>query len=424
MEIHVNGLWRLRRLSLVPFAAAFLIVIVAGCGGSGSGDSTGESSPSAESSSPSAESSEPFTVVELAPLSGELQPLGEVEVTGAEAAAEDINSRGGILGREVNIKPEDSAGMASQAVSIVQSMISSGEKPDLVLPGAISSETVPILPLLNSANIWSLGWASSPLANDPESFPNYFGVSATGTEYARSLVSYLEGKEITRVAVVYPNNELGKTSLEAFEEIAEEAGIDVTAELVDPEALDVTPAMIKLRDSNPQALIAGGVIGPVAGVILKTRTKLGWQVPTIGDGAFCANNFGELVAPKDLDGVVCQVSDFEVEGNPRQQVPAFKDFLKGVLKRDKSPAFALQSYAIVWSALALAEAGAEKAKSTDVEDVTAAIESMKASEVPLWFATKKLNFSPTNHYPDYSENLIFVPAGPRKDGALSPGPAQ
>lgn len=415
--MQVDGLRRLRRLSIVLFAMALLIAMVAGCGDSSSGDSSKEANSSEESTS------EPFTVVELGPFSGPLQSLGEAQLTGAETAAEIINKQGGILGREVKIKPEDTAGSASQAVSVVQSIMSSDSKPDLVLPGSISSETVPILPLLNSADIWNLGWASSPLANDPEKYPNYFGSSATESEYARSLMIYLEAKGYKRIAGVYPNNELGQSGLESLEEAANDAGITITeSELVNPEALDVTPALIKLRDSNPEVLVAGGAIGPVAGIILKGRTKLGWQVPTIGDGSFCANNFGELVSPKDLEGVICQVSDFEVKGDPRQQLPAFKNFMKGVLKRDKSPEYSIQGYAIPYGDLVLAQAAAEKTKSTgNVENLTAAIESLKASEVPLWFASKELNFSPENHYPDYSESLIFVPAGPRENGVLSPG---
>lgn len=429
----MNFTRRLLWLAAVSFAAVMMVAVVAGCGSSGgssssessSGGSTEESgSTTAAGSGEESGSGEPFKVVELAPLSGELQPLGEAQLAGAEAAQEVINAEGGILGREVEFEAIDDAGTSAQAVSQAQAIVSSGEHPDLVLPGSTSGETIPILPIFTAAKIWQIGWATSPLANDPEKYPNYFGNSQNGTEEAKSLLAYLEEKGWSKVAAIYPNNELGKTALEEFEAIAEPAGIEITSELVDPESLDVTPALTKLRNSNPQALIAGGAIGPIAGVILKTKTKLGWEIPTIGDASFAANNFGELVPPQDLKGLVLQLVDFEVLGNPAQKTPAFKKFQKALLKRVPEPPFALSSYAISWGSFALADAAATKAGTTELDAVTEALESMKVEEAPLWFQTKQLNFSPTNHYPDYSEDLIFVPAGPRKLGSVAPAAAE
>ena len=142
----MNCTRRLLWLAAVSFAAVMMVAVVAGCGSSGgssssessSGGSTEEGASAGGGATEEGGSGEPFKVVELAPLSGELQPLGEAQLAGAEAAQEVINDEGGILGREVEFEAIDDAGTSAQAVSQAQAIVSSGEHPDLVLPGSTS----------------------------------------------------------------------------------------------------------------------------------------------------------------------------------------------------------------------------------------------------------------------------------------------
>jgi branched-chain amino acid transport system substrate-binding protein len=236
-----------------------------------------------------------------------------------------------------------------------------------------------------------------------------------------SLADYLKSKNYDRVAAIYVDNEAGEAAQDAFNAVAKEAGITVTgSESVDPASLDATAALSKLRSGNPQALIVGGIIGPVAGTILKSRTKLGWDVPTVADATTAANDFGTLVSPKDLNNVVVQVQPYAVKGSAQQDTEAFKTFFAALKKRNPKLDLSIDTYAVAYGTVTLTKAAAEKAKSTDPAKLAEAMQSLTVAQAPLWFQTPNLGYTADNHYPDYSK-LAFVPAGPRVDGSVEPG---
>ena len=88
-----------------------------------------------------------------APLSGDLQTLGEGMLHGAELAADRLNEDGGLLGKDVEIVPIDDGGDAAVGVPAAQKAIEEGL--DGVVGPYNSGVGVETLPLYMRRRAWS-----------------------------------------------------------------------------------------------------------------------------------------------------------------------------------------------------------------------------------------------------------------------------
>src|SRR5712691_6596261 len=103
---------------------AVVALAASACGSSSSGGSGAQSG-----------GAQKFVVLDVTALSGPLAVIGDPEVQATKAAVNYLNSRGGLSGHKIVLQLKDDQGDASTAVSVVQQALSSGTKPDLVLPG-------------------------------------------------------------------------------------------------------------------------------------------------------------------------------------------------------------------------------------------------------------------------------------------------
>ena len=93
------------KIAAAAFAAAMFTLGVTACGGSDDSSETGSDS---------------WRIGLEAPLSGDLQTLGEGMLNGAELAADQINADGGLEGKDIQIVPIDDAGDPATGVKAAE----------------------------------------------------------------------------------------------------------------------------------------------------------------------------------------------------------------------------------------------------------------------------------------------------------------
>jgi branched-chain amino acid transport system substrate-binding protein len=395
---------------MMAVGCAVLTLAAAGCG---------DDSENAAGSGGGGGGDGEFRVLAVLPLSGQIATIGEADRTAIETSAAVINEDGGIQGADVAVKFADSAGTATQAVSVLQKELASGDY-DFVIAGATSGEAVPMLPFINREEIPACtSAASDPLAETPSFL---FGTSTLSSRIGQASVVALQEKGAKKVAAMFPDTELARNTLNATKAAAAEAGITLQAELVDPAAVDLTTQMTKLRDGKPDVLLLDG-FGPVAGVMLKARATLGWDVPVLGNSSFGVNDLTDFVGTDALDGVELNMQQVDVDGSEVSKTPEFERFITALKEKSPELAFGMQVYADNYSCLLLARAAAEKAKSTDATKLRDTLEQLGgAADVKGWFLSEEV-YSPESHYPQYDTASwwLTVPAGARKDGLMVPG---
>lgn len=393
-------------------ATALIGTTVVACGsrsdsGSGSSSSAGNGT---------------FNFLVMLPLSGSLSSIGGADKAAITASVDQVNSEGGILGKQVAATFIDSTGTSSQAVAALQKELTSGKKYDYVLNGATSTEAVPTLPFLTQSKVVSCTSASANALNDPTKAPYHFITASIATRNGEVLADALKQKGYKNIAGMFPDTELGHSNRDAAKAAAQAAGLTLTTVDVDPAALDLSPQMSQLKSQNPDVLVLDG-FGPIAGVMVKSRTKLGWAVPTMGDDTFAVNNFSQLADATDFKGVSLSTQLLNVTDSEVTKGDNFKTYAAALGKQTTDLSFAAEVYADNYSCLLLGRAAAEKAGSTDPDKMKAAMEQLSsAADVKGWFISKNIGFSATNHAPQYSpDDSTVVLAGKRVNGLLVPG---
>jgi branched-chain amino acid transport system substrate-binding protein len=296
---------RQRHLKLaVALAAAVLALGIAACGDSDDDSSGGDS--------------DTLRIGLEAPLSGDLQTLGEGMLNGAELAAEQINADGGLLDKDVEIVAIDDGGDAEIGVPAAQDAIEEGL--DGVVGPYNSGVGVETLPLYEKAGLVPIRLTSD---TDTEGFG--FTLQPMGSQIApvtaQALTDYIGAEN---VAIAYDETEEYTTGISKEVRSALEAeGATVTAfEPIKPGQKDYSGVVGKLSAGNPDAIYAA-VYSPEGAAIAKAITPDSSPTCLLDYGAYddayiddaggAATNCKVVgvPAPSDFAGSETFVSDYE-----------------------------------------------------------------------------------------------------------------
>lgn len=288
-------------------------VAITACGNSGNG-------PAANGGA----SGKTYEILAIVPLSGASQVEGDAEVMGLKAGAKVVNAHGGINGEHVVVNAVDDQGDPTQAVTDLQQALSSGAAPAMVWAGANSTETIAMLPALNSAKVLSFVETSSEQINDPTKYPYSFVMSPVqSTGWTK--VAAAAKQDGSKLGIIYPNDAYGLQTLAYVTSAARQAGLTAAATSYSPTALNLTAPMQQLLAQKPDSMILSA-FGPAAGYLVQARTTLGVSIPTFGDGGFAASDLSKLT-PTQLNGIKMLVNSIEEYVPQNQRTASYSEFL-------------------------------------------------------------------------------------------------
>jgi branched-chain amino acid transport system substrate-binding protein len=238
-----------------------------------------------------------------APLSGPRAAIGEELVRGAELAVDDLNARGGLLGRDVELVVTDAADLvdlprrlADLAEHARVSAVIGPEAPG-VLVGPRSPLTRRQVPaILPSAFAGELDGASTVVTRTVPS------ARAQAEAVARWLV---DEREATSLAVLVADPVEGAAARAAIEAGAAAGGAPPVAVVeVDGTTTQLGPAVAALRRAAPdaEAVLLWGWPDAAARATLAVR-ELGWDVQLVVPAAAFVSTYRSLVG-EAAEGVV------------------------------------------------------------------------------------------------------------------------
>lgn len=209
-----------------------------------------------------------------APLTA--QPwVGEFIQRGAELAAAELNSGGGIDGRQVRIEVLDNGGSPRRAVANARTAVSRGATA-LITDGvgavAVSEVSGPAaLPVF-------VVFEGGESIVDPEERPTIFRLAPANAPMSRRLADYVSEKA-TSVALLSDSSSYGREGAEATRESLGRNEIDLVTDATLPEGGgDVAAQVLEARRSGAEALIVWARATGVAAVVRAARSS-GWDVP-------------------------------------------------------------------------------------------------------------------------------------------------
>ncbi|MBI5419560.1 MAG: ABC transporter substrate-binding protein [Deltaproteobacteria bacterium] len=202
-----------------------------------------------------ASAAEPIKVGVVLPLTGSMAKFGEIERRSFEMALEEINAKGGVKGRKIELVFEDDTGKPDVGRSAVEKLISRDKVP--VVTGGYSSAVVaaaaPVAHQLKVPFVICTGAADDVTE---KGYEYVFRINPTASEYPEATKSFLKGVAKVKTAVIlYENTQFGQSSSKAFEEDCKELGIQVLMkEGYSAGAIDFKPLLTNVKAKNPDLI--------------------------------------------------------------------------------------------------------------------------------------------------------------------------
>jgi branched-chain amino acid transport system substrate-binding protein len=161
---------------------------------------------------------EPIEIGFPIPLSGPTAVYGEPVLRGAEMAVAEINAKGGVLGRKLEILSRDSKANADEAVRLARELIIKDNVDFLV--GTLTSAEAPAVSTVAKENkiVFIAPTSKSTILTDPSHIhPYIFRVSSnTDVEGLAGATLMARWKDVKTVATIAPDYAYGRDSIAAF----------------------------------------------------------------------------------------------------------------------------------------------------------------------------------------------------------------
>lgn len=235
--------------------------------------------------------------------SGDLSSYGIPTLHAAELVVKEVNAKGGVLGRLLEIVPADDVCKPEIATNTATKLVS--QKVDIILGHICSGATKAALGIYRSANLIAI----SPSATNPDltqsgEYPNFFRTIASDDSQARQEVDFaINVLKIKKIAIIHDKGDYGKGLAEFAKGIVKKSSKAelVLYEGVTPGAVDYSAIVQKIRRSRAGAVIYGGY-HPEAAKILAQMRKKRMKTLFVSDDGVKDDTFLK-VAGKNAEGV-------------------------------------------------------------------------------------------------------------------------
>lgn len=301
------------------------------------------------------------------PHSGDLASYGIPSVNAAKLVVKDINAKGGVLGKQVELFVEDDVCKPEVATNTATKLLS--QKVDVVLGHICSGATKAALGIYKDAKIIVMSpSATNPALTQSGDYPNFFRTIASDDAQAKLEVDFaLDVLKLKNIAVLHDKGDYGKGLAEfakLFLEQDSRAKV-VLYEGITPGAVDYSAIVQKIKRSKAEAVIFGGY-HPEASKIVTQMRKKKMKTIFISDDGVRDDTF--IKVAKDYAEGVYATGPKDVSKNPLTTVA--NEAHKKAYGTDPG-AFFLEAYS---ATLALLNA-IEKAGSTEYAAIEKALRS-------------------------------------------------
>ncbi len=279
---------------------------------------------------------------------------------------DDLNAKGGVLGKQVELFVEDDQCKPEVAANVAAKLVSEGVS--VVLGHICSGATKAAMGTYRDAKIIAMSpSATNPALTQSGDYPNFFRTIASDDMQAKLGVDFtLDTLKKKKIAVIHDKGDYGKGFAEFAKKFIDESGGKgevVLFEGITPGAVDYSAIIQKIKEKGAEAVIYGGY-HPEASKIVTGMKKKMMDIPFVSDDGVKDDTFIK-VAKEYAEGVYAS--------GPRDtsKIPLY---IKAVDEHKKAygeepGAFYKEAYA---ATLALLN-GIQKAGSTDYAAVEKAL---------------------------------------------------
>jgi len=297
--------------------------------------------------------------------------LGDPELKTLQMYIADINSKGGVLGKQIELIHYDTAGSPKKAVNFIKRLVKK-DRVDIIIGGSTSGTTMAVAPLVKKFQIPMISLAGSIKIVEPRQ-KWLFKVPHTDRMAAAKIFQDMQKRGFTRVALISGSGGFDKSGRTQSLALAEKYQITIVAdESYGNKDTDMTAQLTKIRASNAQAILNFG-FGKAPAIVTKNIKQLGIDLPLYQSHGVASKKYIELsgVAANGvrLPAAAIVVAD-ELAADDKQKQVATDYKQRYEAKFDQVSSFGAHAY----DALMIAVQAIKRAKTTNKKAVRTEIE--------------------------------------------------
>lgn len=353
----------------------------------------------------------------VAAMSGQSAKSGEAIVRGLSVAIDEINAKGGVLGKKIELIVRDDESNPAKGVVAARELVQR-EKVAALFGGLDTPVSMAIVPFINQSKIPFMGvWAAGTPITRNGAAENYaFRVSAVDVLVDKALVNYaLKKYDMKKPGMILINNPWGESNEKGLKEALEEKKMPyVGIEKFQDADIDVVPQLTRLKQAGADVLFMVANVAPSSQVV-KSLDRMGWDVPIVSHWGPAGGRFSELAGPSGSKVHFIQTYSFAGKLAPKgEQVLAAlkKKYPEIKTLADVTPAVGIAN---AYDAMNLMTLAIAKAGSTEGPKVREALYAIDKYEGLIKTYSKP--FTPDNHDALTADDYIFTYF---KDGQILP----
>jgi branched-chain amino acid transport system substrate-binding protein len=219
----------------------------------------------------------------IQPLTGAFAASGNYVANGAKIAADEINAKGGVHGKKLELVIEDNKSNPTEAAAVAEKLISRDKAP--VLMGAWGSGfTLAVMPKLMEYKVPMIVETSSAGKITTSGNPYIFRISPPSSVEALAFSKIVDGLKIGKADFLVVNNDWGRGAAEDFGKMFKEHNIKVgLVETMDAPAQDMSAQLAKIKASDADTLIITTAVEQLT-LVFKQAAALGLKKRFITTG--------------------------------------------------------------------------------------------------------------------------------------------
>ncbi len=344
----------------------------------------------------------------VAAMSGQSAKSGEAIVRGLSLAVDEINAKGGVLGKKVELLVRDDESNPAKGVVAARELVQR-EKVAALFGGLDTPVSIAIVPFVNGAKVPFMGvWAAgTPITRNGAAENYVFRVSAVDEIVDIALVDYAVKKYgAKKPGMILINNPWGESNEKGLKAALEAKKIPYAGiEKFETNDVDVVPQLTRLKQAGSDVLFMVANVAPSAQVV-KSLDRMSWDVPIVSHWGPAGGRFSELAGPSGAKVHFIQTYSFSGKLSPKGQ--SVLDGLKKKFPEIKSLADVTPAVGIAnaYDAMHLTALAIAKANSTEGPAIRQAFYGIDKYEGLIKTYAKP--FTPDNHDALGPNDYIFT----------------
>ncbi len=237
-------------------------------------------------------------------MTGTFSAFGQHMRWGAELAAEEINAAGGVLGRDLRVLVEDSGCRPARAMAVADDLIRRS-RVDILMGDLCSAATLAIMPIAARERVPFLVTISThpDITNNAGAGGNgwVFRTNPTDETIGQAIADQVVKSGYGTIAYLAQNTDYGRGGVAVIHRRLAGRVRALAPVFVDPETTDFRPALTRLRDQEPQAILLY-VRDESLLELMKQYLALELAIPLVGRPDFSSDPVRDLLGTGRFEG--------------------------------------------------------------------------------------------------------------------------